>query len=311
MSTPSISVVTPVHNEAENLLDVHGRLARVLEDAGLDWDWIVVDDHSDDGTFALLVRLVSSDPRVKVRRLSRRFGSHNAITCGLDESTGDVTVIMAGDLQDAPEDIPRLIAAWQTGAQVVWGTRAPGQRSRTSRRFERVVRRLVGPDPVAPSGADFVLVDRVVVQAVRNGAETRVPIFMLLAWIGFRQAHVECTKAPRIRGRSGWSTTAKLELALDSVIAFTQRPLRWIAGLGLLTASIGLLYAVVVIMSAALGDPPEGWSSLMVVTLLLGGIQMLMLGIIGAYLGRVLDEARGRPRYVVEASIPDPSPGCG
>jgi dolichol-phosphate mannosyltransferase len=137
---------------------------------------------------------------------------------------------------------------------------------------------------------------------VRRSGENRAPIFMLVAWLGFRQESVECTKRPRAHGKSGWTLVKKLELVTDSVIAFTERPLRWISALGLLTATAGLLYAMVVVANAIVGNPVTGWSSLMVAVLVIGGGQMLMLGVIGAYVWRGLDETRRRPRYVIEST---------
>ena len=305
---PLLSVVMPALNEAENLPVVHARLSDALASADLDWEWIVVDDHSDDGTFDVLRGLAGADPRVRLLRLSRNFGSHAAISCGLDAARGDITVVMAADLQDAPEDLPLLVQQWRQGAQVVWGTRAPTgpgghRRSRSSQLYERLVRRVVGPDALPPTGADMVLLDRVVVDAVRSCGETHAHVFMLVAWLGFLQTSVECAKAPRAHGKSGWTPVKKIELALDSVISFTERPLRWIGALGVVTATIGVAYALVVIGAAALGNPPAGWSSLMIVALVLGGVQMLMLGVIGAYMWRAVDEIRRRPRYVVEASL--------
>jgi glycosyltransferase involved in cell wall biosynthesis len=310
VARPMLSVVMPAYNEAPNLTLLHPRLVAALAGEAIEWEWIVVDDHSDDDTTAVLADLAELEPRLHVLRLSRNFGSHAAIACGLDVARGDAAVVMAADLQDAPEDVVRLLQAWRTGAQVVWGTRSPGgeagaRRALSSRAYERLIRRIVGPDALPPTGADLVLLDRPVIDAVRSSAEARAHIFMLVAWLGFRQEQVECTKAPRVHGRSGWTTAKKIELTVDSVIAFTERPLRWIGALGLLTATLGLLYAVVVVVATAFGGQPEGWSSLMVVTLVLGGGQMLMLSVIGSYVWRALNEVRRRPRYVVEATSGD------
>jgi dolichol-phosphate mannosyltransferase len=304
---PLLSVVTPVFNEADNLAPIYTRLADALAALDLEWEWIAVDDHSDDGSFEVLSRLAKEDGRLRVVRLTRNFGSHAAIACGLDAARGDAAVVMSADLQDSPESIAPLVEHWHAGAQVVWGVRAGGpaadeRRSILSRLYERLVRRIVGVDALPPSNADFVLLDRAVVDAVRESGENRAPVFMLVAWLGFRQESVECTKTPRAHGESGWTVVKKIELVTDSIIAFTERPLRWISALGLVTAAAGLLYALVVIANAVVGNPVAGWSSLMVVVLVIGGGQMLMLGVIGAYVWRALDETRRRPRYVIEAT---------
>ncbi len=304
---PALSVVTPAFDEVANVPVMHARLADALASGELEWEWIVVDDHSGDGTFEALSQLAETDCHVRVIRLTRNFGSHAAIACGLDAARGDATVVMAADLQDSPESIPRLVERWRAGAQVVWGVRGPGSsssehRSFASRVYERLVHRLVGVEMLPPGNADFVLLDRAVVDAVRTSDERRAPVFMLVAWLGFRQDSVECAKTPRLHGTSGWTWAKKTELAMDSIIAFTERPLRWISILGLMTASAGLVYAVVVIVNAVLGTPVAGWSSLMVAVLVIGGAQMSMLGVIGAYGWRALAETRRRPRYVIEAS---------
>jgi polyisoprenyl-phosphate glycosyltransferase len=306
---PTLSVVTPAFNEAENLPRLYPRLVAVLEGLDLAWEWIVVDDHSGDASSEALRRLAEADSRVRVIRLTRNFGSHAAIACGLDAVRGDVAVVMAADLQDSPESVPRLLERWRHGVPVVWGARAdagPGaRRSVLSRAYERVIRRAVGADSLPPTDADFVVLDRVVVDAVRRCAERRAHIFMLIAWLGYRQESVPCLKAARVHGRSGWTWAKKVELAMDSIVAFTERPLRWIIGLGIGTAFAGLVYALVVIANSLLGRPVAGWSSLMVVVLVVGGGQMLMLGVIGAYVWRGLDETRRRPRYVIESTTDD------
>ncbi len=187
---------------------------------------------------------------------------------------------------------------------MVWGTRGPdGSRSpATSRLYHRLMDRVVGRGALPPTGADVVLVDRVVLDAIRRAEESHAHLFMLVSWLGFDQTTVECNKAPRGHGASGWTPTKKWELAVDSVTAFTDRPLRWIGALGLTTAALGLLFAVIVIGAAVLGHPPKAWSAVIVVTLIVGGAQMLTLGVVGTYMWRGLDAARRRPAYVVEAT---------
>lgn len=302
----TVSVVMPALDEADNLLELHGRLASALASTDYDWEWVVVDDHSTDGTDEVLARLVAADEHVRAVRLSRTFGSHAAIACGLAAAHGDVVVVMAADQQDDPADVARLLHAWAGGAQVVWGTRS--ERERTSRLYEAVVRRLVGERALPPTGTDVVALDRVVVDAAVAHHEVRAHLFMLVAWLGFRQAEVPLTRSPRVHGQSRWTLSRKVDVALDSVTSFTERPLRWVGGAGLAVALVGLVYAVVVLVAALLGDQPEGWSSLMVVTLVLSGGQLLMLGVLGAYVWRGLGEVRRRPAYVVESRLGEP--GC-
>jgi dolichol-phosphate mannosyltransferase len=300
-----LSVVTPVLDEADNLDALHTRLVATLDGLGLDWEWVVVDDHSAAPTVRALADLAAAEPRLRVVRLTRTVGSHAAIVCGLDHARGDGVVVMSADLQDRPEDVAALVAPWRAGTPVVWATRAADgtdARAASSHRYERFLRRTLDVDALPPTNADFVLLDRRVVDAVRAADERRVPLFMLVAWLGFPSTTVECAKQPRAAGTSGWTRTKRLELAIDSVVAFTERPLRWIGGLGIVTAVLGLVYAAVVVVLALFGDRPvTGWASLMVVVLVVAGVQMLMLAVIGAYVYRSLDETRRRPRYVVEA----------
>lgn len=301
---PLISIVTPAFDEAQNIPLVYKRLVAALE--AHDWEWVVVDDHSSDGTITVLSELACHDQRVRGVRLSRNFGAYSAVACGLETARGDAVVIMAADLEDQPENILRLVDAWREGAQVVWGTRPAPQRARrrpSSKLYERAVRRIAGVESLPPAGADFVLLDGVVVDAVRKCRDSRAPLFMLIAWLGFRQTSVDCAKGERLHGRSGWTLVKKLQVATDSITAFTERPLRWIGVLGMVTAVAGFMYASMVAVNAMLGNPVEGWSSLIVVVLVLGGIQMMMLSVIGAYVWRGVDDATRRPRYVVERVV--------
>ncbi len=302
---PLLSVVTPVFNEADSLKAIHTRLTAAATEANMDLEWIAVDDHSRDDSYQILTRLASEDVRVRVIRLSRNFGSHAAITCGLVAAAGDAIVVMAADLQEAPESIVALAEQWRLGAQVVWGVPG-GPRSQRqpllSRVYQRLIHKVIGADSLPPGNADFVLMDRLVVDVVCEARDSRTPVFMLISWLGFRQQSVDCPKSRREHGESGWTLGNKFELVADSLIAFTERPLRWIGMLGLLTSGVGFAYAAVVIANAVLGHPAAGWSSLMIVVLVLGGGQMLMLGVIGSYVWRSLDQTRRRPMYVIEST---------
>jgi dolichol-phosphate mannosyltransferase len=210
-------------------------------------------------------------------------------------------------LQDPPETLPALVAQWRAGAQVVWAVRArrEGEKASTvgfARLYYFLMRRVVGLKEMSVTGADFFLLDRRVVDALRPFNETHVSIMALITWMGFRQASITYDKQARIHGHSGWSLDKKLKLALDSITSFSYLPIRLMSYLGFIVSVIGFLYAGVVISNALVGKPPQGWSSLMVVVLIVSGIQMLMMGVLGEYLWRALDEARRRPRYLIEAT---------
>jgi glycosyltransferase involved in cell wall biosynthesis len=226
----------------------------------------------------------------------------------LQEAKGDCAVIMAADLQDPPETLPALIERWRAGAQVVWAVRAsrPGEKNSTvafSRFYYWLMKHFVGLTDMPASGADFFLLDRCVLEGFRQFRESNNNIQTLILWMGFRQATITYEKQARLHGASKWSLEKKLKLAVDSIAAFTYKPIRYMSYAGFSIAFLGFLYAVDLIINALAGHPVEGWTSLMVVVLVLGGFQMLMMGVLGEYLWRVLDEARRRPRYLIEASI--------
>ncbi len=306
---PLISVVTPSYNEERNLPALYERLKAAFADPALtavDWEWIVIDDHSADGTFAVAEAIAKADSRVRVLRFSRNFGSHVGIACGIDHARGDCCVVMAADLQDPPEAISGLVAKWRAGAQVVWAVRAsrPGEAAGTlvfAGLYYLMMRRVVGLNALPATGADFVLLDKRVMAAVRAHGERNMSILALIAWMGFRQDEIRYDKRARTEGESGWTLTKKIKLVVDSLTSFSYLPIRAMSLLGLCVAVCGLLYSAVVVVNALFGHPAEGWSSLMVAVLVLGGAQMLMLGVLGEYVWRGLDESRRRPRYLIEA----------
>jgi dolichol-phosphate mannosyltransferase len=310
-----LSVVTPAYNEARNLPVLHERLCGVLDELDMEWEWIVVDDHSRDDTFAVLCGLAAKDPRVRGIRLSRNFGSHTAIPCALDHARGACAAMIAADLQDPPEVIPQLLEKWRDGAQVVWAVRAAreGEKASTllfSRMYYWVMRTFVGLKEMPPTGADCVVLDRTVLDAFREFREVNMSFLALLTWMGFRQETLFYVKKARLHGKSGWTFGKKLKLTIDSITAFSYFPIRLMSVVGFVVALIGFAYAIFVIISALVGHPPTGYPSLMIAILVVGGIQMLMMGVLGEYLWRTLDESRRRPRYLIEAVTPNqPVPG--
>lgn len=291
---------------------LYERLRAVLEQCGLTWEWIVVDDHSNDSTFLAARELARQDPRVRSVRFSRNFGSHIAIACGLDLARGSCAVVMAADLQDPPETLPDLIEHWRSGSQIVWAVRGKREgESDATLNFSIVyywmMRKVVGLSSMPPTGADFFLLDRVVIDAARQIKERNASLFALLTWMGFRQSSMMYDKQARLHGSSSWTLRKKLRLVVDSFISFSHKPIRWMAWFGLATASLGFVYALIVILNALAGNPSEGWSSLMVAVLILCGGQMLMLGVMGEYLWRALDEVRQRPKYLIENSTSQPT----
>ncbi len=296
MNPPLLSIVTPAFQEAPNLPILYRRLQAALH--SLDWEWLVIDDHSSDDTFAAASAFAQADPRVRALRLSRNFGSHAAIACGLEHARGRAVALLAADLQDAPEALLPLLERWYAGAQVVWAV--PHHAAFSSRLFYRLLRRAI-PCPQMPlTGTRFFLIDRIVADAVRQFAEAHTNLFALIAWMGFRQAYVPCERRARGHGRSSWTLSRKIDLAAGSLLAFSHAPLRFFSALGAATVLLGFLYAAFVLVRAVQGVPVPGWPSLLVAVLVLSGTQMLMIGILGEYLWRTLREARRRPRYLIE-----------
>ena len=302
-----ISIVTPAFNEAGNLQRLHTRIVDTMGKLAVDWEWIVVDDHSRDDTFAVIQRLSISDPRVRGVRLARNSGSHVAIACGLRLTSGDAVVMMASDLQDPPETIGTMIERWRRGAQIVWAVRRsrPGDRSHASFAavYYWIVRKIVGLRDMPAKGTDFFLADRRVVEAFRAFPERTTSLFNHLTWMGFKQEYVEYEKQPRTVGASGWTLSRKVRLVIDSVTAFSNAPLRWCAYLG----AAMLIVALVLIVAGVRLLPELGGGLLLVLAVLFGlsGVQMLALAIVGEYVWSALAEARRRPQYVIEAATSD------
>jgi dolichol-phosphate mannosyltransferase len=302
-----ISIVTPAFNEAENLKGLHARIVETMTTLAVKWEWIVVDDHSRDGTFAVIQRLSAADARVRGVRLARNSGSHVAIACGMNLAAGDAVIMMAGDLQDPPETIGAMVERWSRGAQVVWAVRRsrPGDRSHAgfAAIYYWIVRKVVGLREMPERGADFFLADRRVVDAFRAFPERTTSLFTHLTWMGFRQEHVEYDKQPRAAGASGWTLARKIRLVVDSVTAFSNAPLRWCAYFGAALLAVALVLTIVGITLL----PGLGGGLLIVLAVFIGlsGVQMLALATVGEYVWSALAEARRRPQYVIEASTSD------
>jgi dolichol-phosphate mannosyltransferase len=302
-----ISIVTPAFNEAQNLPVLYERLRATMDALEEAWEWVIVDDHSRDDTFAVITALSERDPRVHGLRFTRNFGAHTALMCALHHARGHCVANLAGDLQDPPEVIPLLVERWKAGAKVVWAARdsREGETATTigfARLYYWVMRHVVGLKDMPPTGADLFLADGTVIDAFSRFNEGNASIQGLITWMGFEQVTIGYDKAPRLHGSSGWSLRKKLKLLVDSVTSFSYVPIRFMSYFGFLLGILGFFYAGFVILNRLHGHPIEGWSSLVVVVLFVGGVQMVMMGVLGEYLWRALDESRRRPRYIIEAT---------
>ncbi|NJD54785.1 MAG: glycosyltransferase [Nitrospirae bacterium] len=300
-----ISVVIPVFNEKENLPLVLERLAGAVR-AGRDtFEFIFIDDGSTDGTYEALQQMTVLDPRVRVIRFSRNFGSHAACLAGLTYAKGDACAFISADLQDPPELIGTLIEEWREGNEVVIGVRTWADSS--SRFFQGIYYRMVrrfALRTMPQEGTDVFLIDRKVVDVVVGMGEKNTSIFGLILWSGFSQTVVRYEKGSRARGVSKWTLGKKIKLFVDTFVSFSYFPIRMISLLGILFAVTGFLYALFIILNRIIFYVPvEGWASLMVVLLLVSGVQMLMLGVLGEYLWRNFDESRKRPTFIIQGKI--------
>jgi polyisoprenyl-phosphate glycosyltransferase len=269
----------------------------------VEWEWIIVDDHSRDATFTVIERLASIDPRIRGLRLARNSGSHLAITCGLQHAKGDAAALVVSDLQDPPELLSRMLERWRKGAQVVWAVRRvrPGEAHHTwfASLYYWIMRRLVGMTDMPATGADFFLIDRVVIDAFLAAADRHVSVFALLMWLGFRREFIEYDKQPRTRGNSGWTLARKVKLVIDSIVGFSDFPIWWCMYGGV----AAMLLALVPAFAAVAAYPGIGAALWLLAALIIGlsGLLLVALGMMGHYMTRALDEARKRPLYSLEA----------
>lgn len=315
-SPPVLSVVSPCYNEREGLPEFVDRLRPVLEETTDGrYEVILVDDGSSDGTGAFLDSLAASDPRFRVLHLSRNFGHQAALSAGLDVARGEGVVLMDSDLQDPPEVIPSFVAEWRSGADVAYGVRSARHEGFLKRMgyavFYRSMRVMADVEMPLEAG-DFCLMDRRVVEVVIRLPERDRFLRGLRAWAGFRQVGVPFPRGERSAGEAKYTFRKLVSLALSGYMGFSILPLRLASMLGLLAAGVGFLLALWVIGVKLSGvAAPQGWASSVSLELLSSGVQLLVLGVIGEYLGRIYNEVRQRPTYVVRDRVgfdPDESP---
>ena len=307
MSHQLLSVVVPAFNEAENLPRLHAEVSAVATTLDIDWEFVFVDDGSLDATWHTIERLRAADARVSALRFPRNFGSHVGIAAGLDYCRGDAAVIMAADLQDPPALLRDFVERWRDGFQIVWGARSGRDEgwfySWLMRRFYALVRRHAIPTYPAGGTGSFCLITRPVIDVFRRCAERNRLTFGLIAWSGFRETQVPYHRPPRTSGRSRWSASRRVKAAIDTFAGFSYAPIRAISYFGLFVSALSFLTGLYVVANKLLfGTKVEGWTSVMLTVLVLGGVQLVMIGVLGEYLWRALDEARARPLYIVERS---------
>jgi dolichol-phosphate mannosyltransferase len=299
-----LSVGIPVHNEQDVLPELLSRLTRVLDDLeGGPHEVVFVDDGSTDGTRELLITAAAADPRIVVVVLSRNFGHQAAMGAALDHASGDSVVLMDGDLQDEPEVIPRLVALHRAGADIVYTTRASREEGRLMRAsyavYYRVLRVLADLALPLDSG-DFALLGPEAVAALRSLPERQRYLRGLRTWIGFTQVRLDVPRRARAAGRSKYTPIRLLQLAIDGVCSFSTFPLRAAVYVGIGAVALSCTFSAYTIYARLTGSTvPTGFTASLLVTTFLSGVQLMFLGIIGEYVGRVYGESKGRPPYIV------------
>lgn len=313
---PKVSVVTPVFNEEECVPELYRRLAEVLETITPDFEIVMVDDGSRDRSWERVCELQARDPRVRGLRFSRNFGHHYAITCGLDHSQGDWVVVMDSDLQDPPEAIPALYAKALEGFDIVLAHRKNKQfgffKRLASSLFYRVLSYL-SDAPYSDQVGVYRILSRRAVAALCSLRESARFFLGLVNWIGFPQSSIEVAHGRRYAGETKYSLYKQIALASDAIRSFSEKPLTLTVYLGLLFAGCGALYAVSIVVRALLGEiVVMGYASLMAAMLIIGGVIIVTIGLVGLYVGKIFQQVKGRPLYIVgdraDATAPLPQP---
>ncbi len=304
-----LSVVVPAYNEQEALMALHESLTQVVETLPLKAEIIYVNDGSTDDTLPLLRRLKDVDERVGIVHLSRNFGKEIASTAGLDHARGDAVILMDADLQHPPEMIPDFVEQWKAGYDVVYARRETrDDESRLKKLLVQVFYFCVkkASQVQIPEGtSDYRLLSRRAVDALSRCRERHRFMKGLFAWIGYPQKSIPYVPNARHSGETKWSYWDLWTFALEGITSFTTAPLKAATYLGLLTATTAFIHAAVIVYRTFLyGDPVAGFPSLMVVISFLGGVQLITLGVIGEYLGRMFEESKQRPLYIVEEFVP-------
>ena len=300
------SVIVPVYNERDNLRALYQALCEAAtRESSLDWEFLFVEDGSTDDTFAILADLNRTDPRVKVVRLSRNYGSHTGAAAGLQFASGHAAVIMAGDLQDHPREIPRFLAKWREGFHVVWGVLSSRQDRRLDRllsdMFSAMIRRMALPAYPRGGSGSFCLLDRKVIDALNGFPERNRLTSGLVLMAGFRQTEIQYDRLERHSGVSKWSLRRKIKLTIDTVVSFSSLPMRVTSAAGITIAALSFIYAMYLMLDTLINSrAPEGWTTIIVLILMLGGLQLVVLGMMGEYLWRVCEETRRRPLFLVQ-----------
>ncbi|MBR9920764.1 MAG: glycosyltransferase family 2 protein [Bacteroidetes bacterium] len=305
-----LSVVIPIYNEEENIQLLYDRLSAVMQGMGVSYEFMFVNDGSKDKSLALIKDLAAVKPEVKYIDFSRNFGHQIAVTAGLDRVVGDAVVIIDADLQDPPELIPDMYARMKAGFEVVYARRKKRKgeswlKLATAKWFYRILARITSVEIPVDTG-DFRIIDRKVLDVLKDMPEKNKYLRGQIAWIGFRQTYIEYERQERHAGETGYTFRKMLRFALDGITGFSDFPLKIVTYFGFMVTAFAFLVAVYVLYSRFVsGNYVQGWSSLMISLLFIGGVQMIAIGIIGEYLSRMNNNVRNRPLYIIRESNVD------
>jgi polyisoprenyl-phosphate glycosyltransferase len=305
---PRVSVAIPLYNEEQGIEELLRRVRKVLEQLpGGPHEVVLVDDGSSDGTFDLIAAAATQDPTIVAISLSRNFGHQSALSAALDHVTGDLVIVMDGDLQDCPEMIPKFVAKYNQGFDVVYAQRSVRKEGWILRLCYFLFYRLLlffSNIRLPLDAGDFALLSRRVVNELQSLPEHHRYLRGLRTWVGFRQTGIQVERSERFSGESKYTFRKLFALAFDGIFAFSVVPLRVVTILGFVTTLLALLFAAYSLyVKLLLNRSPEGFTALILVVILVSGVQLLSLGMIGEYIGRVYEETKGRPHYIISKKV--------
>jgi polyisoprenyl-phosphate glycosyltransferase len=316
MEKPKYSIIAPVYNEHESLPELYRRVTEVMDQTGEPWELVLIDDGCTDGSTEIIRAMARKDERIRAIIFARNFGHQIAVTAGLDYSRGDAVVIIDADLQDPPEVILQMIQKWKEGFEVVYAVRAEREgetwfKTFTASMFYRLIFKITDIKIPLDTG-DFRLMDRQVVNVMNRMRERHRFLRGMSAWVGFKQIGLPYKRAARFAGKTKYPFSKMFKLALNAITSFSYFPLQMATYVGFISAGISIVAIPVVIIERLAGTQAFiGQATTLIAVLFLGGVQLISLGILGEYIGRIYDEAKGRPMYITREEPDDFNPNQG